>query len=341
MEQAASAEDNTPDVPPTVHEQNEQHTAAWCAHCSVLYDPHHLLNPSQERCPECGAAASAWNVEALYRAHAPRLLRYVQRLIRDWGLSDALVDAEGVVNEVFTEMIQLIGISYSKIRNPTAWLFVVARRQVSRAIHQGRRIADGDPLDHVVIGASVRWSSLAPRPSANDLRGTLIALDALADLPDRQKVAFYLRKIEGWTLEEIGEYLDCAASTAGVHVHRGTDRIRKLLADSWEPTEAFVVQGPVLHGDIQIIEGRPALRRGLVPAALALVGLIAGALGIAPWLRVSLWLAGALGLVAVLVVGGVAVGCYALVNALDRRRARTRSPRSPRRVRPASRHDPY
>jgi RNA polymerase sigma factor (sigma-70 family) len=177
-------------------------------------------------------------VEALYRAHAGRLVRYVRRLMRDWGLSDALVDAEGVVNEVFLEMIQLIRTSHSHILNPTAWLFVVARRQVSRAVQRRHTIADRDPADYLT-GASSRWTSLTTRPTPNDLRGTHIALKAIADLPDRQKVAFYLRKIEGWTLAEIGEYLDCAASTAGVHVHRGNERIRASLAKNWAPSISY------------------------------------------------------------------------------------------------------
>ncbi|MGC7103056.1 sigma factor-like helix-turn-helix DNA-binding protein [Amycolatopsis lurida] len=44
--------------------------------------------------------------------------------------------------------------------------------------------------------------------------------------PSRQMVAVYLHHVQGWTAKEIGEYLGCAESTAGVHIHRGVKRLR-------------------------------------------------------------------------------------------------------------------
>jgi hypothetical protein len=52
-------------------------------------------------------------------------------------------------------------------------------------------------------------------------------LEDIAELPDSQKVAVYLHHVQGWTAQEIGEYLKCAESTAGVHIHRGTKRLRR------------------------------------------------------------------------------------------------------------------
>ncbi|MGI8331331.1 sigma factor-like helix-turn-helix DNA-binding protein [Actinomadura scrupuli] len=55
--------------------------------------------------------------------------------------------------------------------------------------------------------------------------------DTLATLSDRQQKATYLRHGLGWSLKEISEYLDISASTAGVHIYRGTIQLRAALTE--------------------------------------------------------------------------------------------------------------
>jgi len=111
---------------------------------------------------------------------------------------------------------------------------VVARRHAARTVRRHRWIAEHDREGHAVDHRSVQRSTAARRASANDIRGARIVLRAIAELPDRQKVATYLQTIQGWTLQEIAEYLECSASTAGVHVHRGKVRVLDRLEEDWE-----------------------------------------------------------------------------------------------------------
>ena len=75
------------------------------------------------------------------------------------------------------------------------------------------------------------WATIASQPAdAGDVRAAREVMHAIAGLPDHQRIATYLRQVEGWTLAEIGEYLDCAAATAGVHIHRGTAKVRDSVA---------------------------------------------------------------------------------------------------------------
>ncbi|MGI8331332.1 sigma factor [Actinomadura scrupuli] len=94
---------------------------------------------------------------ALYLVYARWLLAKVRRWRNDRGLSEALVDAEGVVQEAFVRMLE----SEKTIDNPRAWLFVVARHLVDRAARQHGRTTGDDPADHLDAGTA-RWTTLPP-----------------------------------------------------------------------------------------------------------------------------------------------------------------------------------
>lgn len=325
-EQDDSADIGDPGAAPPVRDSNDTHTAAWCGHCHKLYNP----GPQEARCPTCGAAATAWDTDALYRALAPGLVRYVRSLLRTWNVSDARVDAEGAVNEAFLTMIKQARASDTPIHDPAAWLFVVARRKAAQAVRQERRIDDGDRQDPAGVQGTARWSSMAPRPSANDIRGTRLALRAIADLPDRQKIATYLQTVEGWTLEEIAKYLDCAASTAGVHVHRGKVRVREHLDMHWTAEQSAgngvnVAVGRDLRGTISINHTvKKASHSGT--GQLAFISLTVAAMIIAMQFVPAFWQF--VLTVGVVVVPVVTVAGAALWDALQRRRARRARARS-------------
>ena len=53
---------------------------------------------------------------------------------------------------------------------------------------------------------------------------------AVAELPDHQRIAVALHYLEGHDAASIGRVLDCAASTARVHLHRGRRSLATRLA---------------------------------------------------------------------------------------------------------------
>jgi RNA polymerase sigma-70 factor (ECF subfamily) len=56
-------------------------------------------------------------------------------------------------------------------------------------------------------------------------------LEALAQLPERERDALILQKYHDWTLAQIAEHLGCTAgAVAGLHA-RGLKRLRQLLPD--------------------------------------------------------------------------------------------------------------
>jgi RNA polymerase sigma-70 factor (ECF subfamily) len=59
----------------------------------------------------------------------------------------------------------------------------------------------------------------------------LRVLEAISQLPERQREALILQQYHGWTLAQIAEHLECTVNAvAGLHAH-GLAKLRTLLAD--------------------------------------------------------------------------------------------------------------
>jgi RNA polymerase sigma factor (sigma-70 family) len=234
----------------------------WCVACGAVL-------PDGAFCEVCGGRLSGLSdYGELYKAYAGPLRRFVRRLAADRGLPESLVDTEGVVHDTFVILLAGAG---EPIRNPAAWLFTVARHQVSKAAVAQRRIAPGDPAEHL-DDAGAAWATLASPPAdAEDVRAAREVMRAIAGLPDHQRIATYLRQVEGWSLAEIGAYLDCATSTAGVHSSRGTSRIRVTVGASGN---RVIVAG----GDIRNSVKKKDL--GLAPLLVTAGAMVAGAIGV-------------------------------------------------------------
>jgi DNA-directed RNA polymerase specialized sigma24 family protein len=289
----------------------------WCPDCGAV-------QPGATNCYACGAlyqGAGPLGFEDLYAAYADPLGRFVRRLAAERGLPESLVDAEGVVHDTF---VVLLSGSGQPIRSPAAWLFAVARNQLSKAAAAQRRIAPGDPADHLHHGGAA-WTTLTTPPAdAEDIRAAREVMHAIAKLPSHQKIATYLHQVQGWSLAETGAYLDCAATTAGVHSSRGTARVRSDLSgpfglqvgDGNYITFNYGGYSPGTYGDHPpwpLLPGPPVpwrrtRRRTALMAAVGLVGLLlataaAHALGMSWWLAaVTAAAAGVASLSAVAVV---------------------------------------
>lgn len=178
-------------------------------------------------CADCGAVLFT-GVDAWYRSYAPRLRRLVGRFATDRGVPQSALDPEDVVHEVF----ELLQTRLSGVHQPAAWLRRVAERHVARA-HGELRHAAGSDLEEQLAGALAEryWSSLARSADLDTIVEYRAVLTAIAALPDRQRAAVYLQRIEGMSHREIAERLGIAVATVGVHAHRGIRSVREMLGD--------------------------------------------------------------------------------------------------------------
>ena len=180
-------------------------------------------------CSRCGAVLFT-GVDAWYRAYAPRLRRLVGRFATDRGIPQSALDPEDVVHDVF-ELLQT-RLDRHDVDQPAGWLRKVAERYVARAHGELHRVAGGDPEDHLIGSlAATRWTSLAPTADLDTIVEYRAALAAIAALPDRQRAAVYLQRIQGMSHGEIAVRLGIAAATVSVHAHRGVHSVREALVE--------------------------------------------------------------------------------------------------------------
>ena len=94
--------------------------------------------------------------------------------------------------------------------NPPGYLYIVGR-------DRGRRfIARNRPVLLPVNGQRLPW--VEPRLA-----------EALAQLPERQRVVVMLLQCFQWSMSEVAELLDMSKSTVHTHSRRGLERLRKHL----------------------------------------------------------------------------------------------------------------
>jgi RNA polymerase sigma-70 factor (ECF subfamily) len=150
------------------------------------------------------AQGDSWAKEALYRRYFPSVWSTVLRLIRN------RLDAEDIVQDVFIIAFDEFG----SLRFPEAlrpWLLQIAVHQVHRKFRR-RKLLRILGMDREADDATLE--SLASPSSSPEQRAELGKLDdALARLPDKQRIAWGLRFVEGYALDEVAIACDCSLAT--------------------------------------------------------------------------------------------------------------------------------
>lgn len=151
----------------------------------------------------------------LYGAHYARLVRLGVLLLRDQAL------AEDVVQDAFVAVHQ----RWHRIDQGSAPAYL-ARAVVNRSRsalrhrtvmtrHRPDPLPDGEPADAGVLGSERRHA----------------VLDALADLPTRQREVLVLRHYLEYSEREIATALGISQGAVKSHASRGAARLRQTLAE--------------------------------------------------------------------------------------------------------------
>ena len=145
------------------------------------------------------------------------LLRFTRRT------ADPGVDVENVVQDVIYRAYR----DWPKIRSPRQWAFTVAAHQL---------IADSKAYGHARPAALLpdhpAWSSAARIPGPETIAEANQVIDAIHRLPQHQRIATYLQKVEGWPAGEIAALLGTSVSTVYVHASRGTHTVRDQVGNT-------------------------------------------------------------------------------------------------------------
>lgn len=126
-------------------------------------------------------------------------------------------DAEDICQESFIKLYRNIR-AYSSNHKFTTWLF---------------RLVTNTAIDHLrKLNKSRRLSvetGLPDRSQASDSDLKLTLDRILSKVSPKQRMAFVLRDLQGFPLNEVAQILECSGVTARVHLHKARTRIRKSL----------------------------------------------------------------------------------------------------------------
>jgi RNA polymerase sigma-70 factor (ECF subfamily) len=143
-------------------------------------------------------------IERLYREHHGRLVRLVERELRDHH------DAEDVVQTAFLDAQRALERGTIP-RNPRAWLPAIALNAAHRL---RRRRLNTDPLEDY----AVQEASEMPEIRA-----------ALTNLPREQRAAVLYRDVLGLSYGETAEQMGTSVNAVTMLLHRGRRRLREAL----------------------------------------------------------------------------------------------------------------
>ena len=158
-------------------------------------------------------------------------LAQILRAARGAGLDPQ--QAEDVTQATFATFIEAAP-RFEGRSHVRTWLFGILYKKVAEARRELGRDREMDDIDEVVerrFDRSGRWSR-PPRPADADLYDQEIRhaiSDCLDAAPDRQRMAFILREVEGLSTDEICKILEVTSTNLGVMLYRIRNRLRECL----------------------------------------------------------------------------------------------------------------
>lgn len=161
----------------------------------------------------------------LFRRHAPVLLPMLVRLL------GSTADADDALQDAFVEAFRDLG-SLRDDRAFGGWLRRIAVHRAHRAFRRRRLLGllglDGGPGRGL---GDASLDALAAPSASPELRAELALLATqLSRLPAPERIAWSLRHVEGYDLEEVASACDCSLATAKRRIAGAHARLARHLA---------------------------------------------------------------------------------------------------------------
>jgi RNA polymerase sigma-70 factor (ECF subfamily) len=131
------------------------------------------------------------------------------------------------------------------------WLFrILVNRAKTRGVREHRSIPfasvgpgaddngdEGPTVDPSRFTSEGSWTSAPadwrddPEVALDSAEALRVAREAIAELPERQKIVITLRDLEGLSSDEVRNVLDLTETNQRVLLHRARTKVRKALED--------------------------------------------------------------------------------------------------------------
>lgn len=164
----------------------------------------------------------------LVTRHERAVYNVCYRMLRDGSL------AEDATQDAFIRAWNSIDSFRGGIVRP--WILRIATNRTYDILRaQARRPAQS--LDAQPFESEAEWTSQSDaveHPEAFATRGELSTFlqEALAELPEDQRLAIVLSDVQGYAYDEIAEIMDVAVGTVKSRISRGRSRLRTVLQGS-------------------------------------------------------------------------------------------------------------
>jgi RNA polymerase sigma-70 factor (ECF subfamily) len=173
----------------------------------------------------CDGDAAAF--QELYRQIAPRILSYFLRMARERAL------AEDLLQITFLKIHRARG-AYVRGADPMPWIYAIAHRAFLDEMRKRQRAkvqlsAAGDDMPEPAVGIDGQSAESRDEPR-HDSELTRAALAALERLPEKQREAVVLTKLDGKSIAEAAAITGTTPGAMKVRAHRGYEALRKALA---------------------------------------------------------------------------------------------------------------
>jgi RNA polymerase sigma-70 factor (ECF subfamily) len=182
-----------------------------------------MADPKELMAKYCDGDASAFR--ELYAAVSPKLYGYLVKMARSKAVADDLLQ------QTFLK-IHRARAAYVRGADPLPWIYAIAHRTFIDDVRKGKRakVGVGDTDDLPEIAADIHGEP-ADRKDEPRVDPELLAatLDALSELPEQQREAVVLTKLEGKTVAEAAEIAGTTVGAMKVRAHRGYEALRALL----------------------------------------------------------------------------------------------------------------
>jgi RNA polymerase sigma-70 factor (ECF subfamily) len=159
--------------------------------------------------------------DALFRRWSAPLLRYLERMLRDAGA------AEELVQEVFLR-VHRARERYQPEARFSTWLYRIATNLALNELRRPRRREPHRSADDAEA-PELAADAAAPEAVVDARRLGAWALRELAALPENQRAALCLSAVEGLSYAEVAEALEVSESAVKALVHRARSALAARL----------------------------------------------------------------------------------------------------------------
>lgn len=148
-------------------------------------------------------------------------------------------DAEDISQEVFTTVFLNVR-QFKGDSKLSTWIYRITVnkcQELIRSRSRKKRFGFFTSLENVETGSSIKANFFHPGVELENKERAAILFAALEKLPENQRIAFTLHKIDGIPYEEIAGIMDTSLSSIESLIFRARQNLKKLLSNYYEENE--------------------------------------------------------------------------------------------------------